>query len=90
MTVFEEKVYEVVSTIPFGETRTYKWVAEKCGHPGAQRAVGQVLNKNPNLFIIPCHRVVKCDGSIGGYRYGERFKQLLLDEERRSRFDSET
>ncbi len=78
---FEEKVYRAVSTIPKGETRSYEWVAEKIGHPYAYRAVGNALNKNPYPGIIPCHRVIKSDGTIGGFFKGTRAKKLLLFKE---------
>lgn len=70
-------------TIPFGQTRTYKWVAEKVGSPGAVRAVGQALRNNPYPVVIPCHRVIKSDGSLGAYagKYDNR-KQELIDQEK--------
>jgi methylated-DNA-[protein]-cysteine S-methyltransferase len=83
MTPFAKKVYKIVLTIPLGETRTYKWVAEKAGRPGAARAVGQALNRNPYPFIIPCHRVVKSNNESGGYVLGIRNKKLLLAGEKR-------
>jgi O-6-methylguanine DNA methyltransferase len=61
--------------------RTYKQIAEAIGNPYAFRAVGNALNKNPDLKTIPCHRVVRSDGSIGGYRYGSKRKQKLLRAE---------
>jgi O-6-methylguanine DNA methyltransferase len=64
--------------IPPGKTRTYAWVAEKIGKPKATRAVAQALHRNPWPLIIPCHRVVASDGSIGGYAYGISLKKLLL------------
>ena len=81
-TPFQRKVFEVVCQIPFGETRSYKWVAGKIGNPGAARAVGQVLKKNPYLLAVPCHRVIKSDGSIGGYMLGKDIKKKLLDLEK--------
>ncbi|MFA5363414.1 MAG: MGMT family protein [Candidatus Omnitrophota bacterium] len=83
MTPFAKKVYKVVLTIPLGETRSYKWVAEKAGRPGAARAVGQTLNRNPYPFIIPCHRVVKSNNESGGYAFGGRNKKLLLALEKK-------
>ncbi len=80
-TGFERKVWEVIREIPFGETRTYKWVAEKIGEPHAFRAVGNALGKNPLPIIFPCHRVIESNGSIGGYSSGIRIKQRLLDLE---------
>ena len=67
LTVFEWQVLSAALSIPFGETRSYKWVAEKIGKPKAVRAVGQALKKNPFAPLIPCHRVVKSDGQLGGY-----------------------
>ncbi len=83
MTPFAKKVYRVVLGIPAGETRTYKWVAQKSGNPKAVRAVGQILKRNPYPMLVPCHRVICSDGKIGGYIFGKRKKQLLLNLERR-------
>jgi len=83
MTKFELKVYKAVLTIPFGQTRTYKWVAQKIGCPGASRAVGQALKRNPYPLIIPCHRVIKSDNSLGGYSGGLRKKNMFLDLEKK-------
>lgn len=80
-TPFQKKVYRAILKIPRGETRSYKWVAEKIGDPNAARAVGNALNKNPYPIIIPCHRVIRSDGSIGGYAKGERKKRALLKTE---------
>ncbi len=77
-TKFEKKVLKIVSTIPIGQTRSYKWVAQKAGKPKAVRAVGQVLKKNPFPLLIPCHRVIKNNGSIGGYSLGKNLKQRLI------------
>lgn len=85
MTSFAKKVYKVVLRIPFGQVRTYKWVAQKAGRPGAYRAVGQILARNPCLLIIPCHRVVRSDSNTGGYVFGKKKKKLLLDLERKIR-----
>lgn len=75
---FQEKVLRVVSKIPLGELRTYAWVAKRIGKPQAVRAVGQALKKNPFSLIIPCHRVVKSDGSLGGYTGGKKMKKYLI------------
>lgn len=83
MIPFAKKVYKIVSSIPLGEVRTYKWVAKKAGRPKAFRAVGQILKKNPWPLIIPCHRVIKSDNKLGGYAWGARKKKLLLDKERK-------
>jgi len=82
LTPFQKKVYKVVRTIPKGETRSYKWVAEKIESPKAYRAVGSALNKNKHLSIIPCHRVIKSDGSIGGYSKGRALKKKILKKEK--------
>ena len=78
LTAFERCVLKITSTIPFGETRSYSWVAKKAGRPKAVRAVGQALNKNPYLILIPCHRVIHSDGRLGGYVLGEKTKKALL------------
>lgn len=80
MTRFEEKVYKVVKNIPKGKVLTYKEVARLIGHPLAFRAVGNALNKNP-FKEMPCHRVIKSDGSIGGYAKGTKNKIRLLKKE---------
>lgn len=80
-TDFEKRVWAVLSEIPFGETRSYKWVAEKTGNPAAVRAVGRALSKNPVPLVIPCHRVIESDGSIGGYSSGVDVKRRLLEME---------
>lgn len=80
-TPFEKEVLKVVSQIPFGQRRSYMWVAKKVGRPKAVRAVGQALRRNPLPIIIPCHRVIRSDGKIGGYRWGKVAKKRLLDYE---------
>lgn len=80
-TEFERKVWETLKEIPYGETRTYKWLAEKIGKPQAFRAVGNALGKNPIPVIFPCHRVIETDGSIGGYSAGTDTKRRLLEIE---------
>jgi len=80
-TKFEQDVWRALDEIPFGETRTYKWIAEKVGRPNASRAVGQALSKNPLPIIIPCHRVIESDGSMGGYSSGINNKVRLLEME---------
>jgi len=82
MTTFAARVYRVVSTIPLGSVRSYKWVAKKCGFPRACRAVGTVLKNNPYPLVIPCHRVVRSDRKIGGYVFGSRKKKMILDLEK--------
>lgn len=80
-TPFEQKVYKAVLKIPKGKTRTYQWVAKKIGNPKAARGVGNALNKNPYPVIIPCHRIIRSDGSLGGYSRGLRLKNKLLQKE---------
>lgn len=78
---FSDKVYAVVKKIPKGKTLSYKQVAQKAGKPKAYRAVGNILNKNTNTSI-PCHRVIRSDGKIGGYNgiMGEKRKLLELEK----------
>ncbi|MEF9475843.1 MAG: methylated-DNA--[protein]-cysteine S-methyltransferase [Candidatus Mariimomonas ferrooxydans] len=80
-TDFEKRVWSCLKDIPFGETRTYKWIAEKTGNPSATRAVGQALSKNPILIVLPCHRIIESDGSPGGYSSGKNIKIRLLEME---------
>ncbi|OHA15589.1 MAG: hypothetical protein A3H57_03265 [Candidatus Taylorbacteria bacterium RIFCSPLOWO2_02_FULL_43_11] len=77
---FKDKVFEVVRKIPKGETKTYKEVASLAGFGGAARAVGAVLRTNYDL-AIPCHRVIKSDGTLGGYNRGPNAKRALLEKE---------
>ena len=78
---FTKKVLKVVARISKGETRTYKEVAEAAGRPKAYRAVGNFLNKNYNSDI-PCHRVIRSDGKIGGYNSGAERKREILEMEK--------
>jgi O-6-methylguanine DNA methyltransferase len=80
MKTFTEKVYEVVKKIPKGKVLTYQEVAKKAGNVKACRAVGNILNKNFNKDI-PCHRVVRSDGKIGGYNRGSENKKKILKKE---------
>jgi len=80
MTLFHQKIYKLVKTIPAGKVLSYKKVAQLAGRPKAWRAVGNALNKNTDLKI-PCHRVVKSDGRVGGYREGISRKVCLLKKE---------
>jgi methylated-DNA-[protein]-cysteine S-methyltransferase len=74
-------VYEVLTRIPKGKVSTYGDIARAIGSQGASRAVGKILNMNPNPVVVPCHRVVLSDGRIGGYAFGtNRKKQLLVSE----------
>ncbi|MFA6514770.1 MAG: MGMT family protein [Candidatus Paceibacterota bacterium] len=80
MLSFAEKVYKIVSKIPKGKVLTYKEVAVRVGNPLASRAVGNILhnNHNPN---IPCHRVIRSDGKLGGYNKGQLNKIKILKKE---------
>ncbi len=71
-------VYAMLKRVPAGMVTTYGDIASAVGNPGASRAVGRILNKNPNPVIVPCHRVVGSDGTIGGYAFGKRSKMNLL------------
>lgn len=77
---FAKKVYEVVKKIPKGKVLTYLEVAEKAGRPKAARAVGNILSKNFDPKI-PCHRVIRSDGRLGGYNRGAKAKQKILQKE---------
>lgn len=81
-TGFDKAVYRAVMEIPFGETRSYKWVAQKIGRPRSARAVGNALNKNPYAPFVPCHRVIASDGSLGGYSRGLGKKKEMLEREK--------
>jgi O-6-methylguanine DNA methyltransferase len=78
---FERAVLLKAREIPRGEVRPYGWIAREIGRPGAVRAVGSALNKNPIPLLIPCHRVVQSDGQIGQYAFGPSMKRALLASE---------
>jgi len=80
-TAFQREVWQITRLIPYGETRSYSWVAEQLGQAGAVRAVGQALARNPLPIIIPCHRVVAKNGKLGGYSGGIEMKRYLLSLE---------
>ena len=80
-THFQREVWEKTRLIPFGETRSYAWVAEQIKNPRALRAVGQALGKNPIPIIVPCHRVVASGGKLGGFGGGLEMKKQLLSLE---------
>ncbi len=82
MNSFAEKVYQIVRRILRGKTLTYKEVAKLAGRPKAFRAVGNILNKNRDFKRVPCHRVVRSDGKIGGYALGTKKKKELLKKRR--------
>ena len=82
-TAFQRQVWEKLRSIPYGATLSYGDVAKSLGKPGAVRAVGRACATNPVALVIPCHRVVREDRSLGGYRWGLERKQKLLDQEKR-------
>lgn len=77
-TEFQRKVWASCRSIPYGQTRSYGWIAGQIGQPGASRAVGNALGKNPIPIIIPCHRVLAADGGLGGFSGGLPTKRRLL------------
>lgn len=82
-TAFQEAVWRELRRIPPGETRSYAQIAAAIGNPGAVRACGSANGANPVAVLIPCHRVVRADGSLGGYAWGEDIKAELLRREKR-------
>ena len=82
-TAFQRRVWRQLQAIPFGETRTYREVAAAIGRPTATRAVARACATNPVALLIPCHRVIRTDGSMGGFRWGIPRKEKLLQQERR-------
>jgi len=81
---FQQKIWEAMSSIPYGETRSYGYIAALAGNPNAARAAGGVCNRNPIQIIIPCHRVIGANGSLTGYAGGLDIKQKLLEFEARN------
>jgi methylated-DNA-[protein]-cysteine S-methyltransferase len=79
---FPRSVLDATATIPFGEVRSYRWIAERVGHAKAVRAVGTALRLNPVSIVVPCHRVLRTDGGLGGYALGLDLKRRLLELER--------
>ncbi|MFQ5880164.1 MAG: methylated-DNA--[protein]-cysteine S-methyltransferase [Dehalococcoidia bacterium] len=77
-TPFLRAVWQATREIPRGQTRPYSWLAQRVGRPGAARAVGQAMRRNPLPIVIPCHRVVAADGGLGGYGGGLDLKHTLL------------
>ena len=77
----EEKVYNKLLEVPKGKITTYGELAKAIGLKNGQRVIGKIMNKNPYPVIVPCHRVIKSDGKIGGYAWGEKVKaKMLLNE----------
>lgn len=82
-TAFQKRVWDALKRIPRGETRTYREVAEEIGDRSAFRAVARACAANPVAVVVPCHRVVRSDGDLAGYRWGVSRKQKLLEQEKR-------
>ncbi len=79
--IVDQDVYVLLSKIPSGKVSTYGDIARALGHPKAARAIGRTIANNPNPISIPCHRVVKSNGEIGGFAYGEQMKREILEKE---------
>lgn len=77
-TDFQKKVWKALLDIPYGETRSYKQIAEAIGSPKGMRAVGMANNRNPLLIVVPCHRVIGANGTLVGYGEGLEMKEFLL------------
>ena len=84
-TAFQQRVWQALRNIPYGSTASYSEIAEKIGMPKAVRAVAQACGANALAVAIPCHRVVRTDGSLSDYRWGVERKQRLLDKEAQAR-----
>lgn len=80
-TPFQKEVWQALSSIPYGQTRSYADIAAQVGRPKAFRAVGMANNRNPIPIVIPCHRVVGSSGDMVGYAYGTKIKRYLLELE---------
>ncbi len=81
MNDLERQVYKTLLKVPKGKVTTYGELAKAVGLKNGQRAIGRIMNKNPYPVIIPCHRVVKSDGKIGGYFFGQDIKTKMLSDE---------
>ncbi len=84
-TAFQKQVWRKLATIPYGETRSYAWLARSVKRPKAHRAVGNANGKNPLSILLPCHRVIQSNGNLGGYSGGLRIKRYLLELEKTGR-----
>jgi AraC family transcriptional regulator of adaptative response/methylated-DNA-[protein]-cysteine methyltransferase len=88
-TAFQRRVWEALQAIPYGSTKTYREIARELGDPNAARAVAGACAANPVAIVVPCHRVVREDGGLGGYRWGIERKDELLSRESVSQADTE-
>ena len=84
-TTFQKQVWRKLVSIPYGETRSYAWLARSVNRPNAHRAVGNANGKNPLSILLPCHRVVQSNGNLGGYSGGLHIKRYLLELEKTGR-----
>lgn len=82
-TDFQQSVWAALSAIPVGSTTTYAKIAEAIGRPKAVRAVGTAVGANPIGYLIPCHRVIRTDGGLGGFRWGLEIKMMMLEWEKK-------
>ncbi|MFZ1985253.1 MAG: methylated-DNA--[protein]-cysteine S-methyltransferase [Desulfatitalea sp.] len=87
-TPFQQAVWQTLLTIPYGALVSYRWVAERIDNPKASRAVGGAAGKNPLPIVIPCHRVVGCNGALTGFGGGLAVKQRLIELETKGRYIS--
>ena len=80
-TEFQQQVWKTIQQIPYGEVRSYQWIADQIGRPKSARSIGNAVGANPVSILIPCHRVIRSNGALGGYGGGvERKRQLLALE----------
>ena len=82
-TEFQQSVWNALQQIPVGVTTTYAKIADAINRPKAVRAVGTAIGANPIAFLIPCHRVIRTDGGLGGYRWGLEIKKMMLEWEKK-------
>lgn len=82
-TEFQRSIWQALENIPKGKTSTYALIAEAIGRPKAVRAVGTAIGANPISFLIPCHRIIRTDGELGGYRWGLECKKRMLEWEKK-------
>jgi O-6-methylguanine DNA methyltransferase len=82
-TDFQDQVWRALNSIPYGETRSYQQIAEAIARPTAIRAVANAIAKNPIAWFVPCHRVIRHNGELGGFAWGTPLKQTLLAHEQR-------
>ncbi|OHU85314.1 MULTISPECIES: methylated-DNA--[protein]-cysteine S-methyltransferase [Pseudoalteromonas] len=84
-TAFQKSVWEVLMMVPYGDTNTYSWMANRLNNPKAVRAVGSANGKNPISIIVPCHRIIGANGTLTGYAGGVEKKAWLLEHEQQNR-----